>query len=147
RDQLLISAQEVIANKVLPAYRKLKVFITEEYLPKCRAEIGVTSLPEGEEFYQACLNFHTSTNLTAKEVHAIGLKEVQRIEVEAEMTASEIGLGGMSIANISVLLRAAPSQKFSSTQEVQKAFEDAAHKDIYPLLSKLLHHMPSPNVT
>ncbi|CAL4069969.1 unnamed protein product, partial [Meganyctiphanes norvegica] len=147
RAQLLISAQQVIENKVLPAYRKLKVFIMEEYLPKCRAEIGVTSLPEGQEFYQACLNFHTSTNLTTQEVHDIGLKEVQRIEAEAKMTASEIGLGGMSIANISVALRSVPSQKFSSTQEVQKAFEDAAHKDIYPLLSNLFHHMPSPNVT
>ncbi|CAL4128286.1 unnamed protein product [Meganyctiphanes norvegica] len=139
-------AKELIENKVLPAYRKLKVFIMEEYLPNCRAEIGVSSLPEGREFYQACLNFHTSTNLTANDIHDIGHNEVLRIEAEAMETASEIGLGGKSITEISAALRADPSQKYSSTEEVQKAFEDAAHKDIFPLLSKYFHHMPPPNV-
>ena len=59
-------------------------------------------------------------------------------------TAAEVGYVGMSIAEISKALQAEPSQMFSSTQEVKKAFEDASVKDIYPLLSNLFHHMPPP---
>lgn len=55
-----------------------------EYLPATRSEEAVTSLPGGEEYYRACLKFHTSTNLTPQEIHTLGMTEVARIEEEVQ---------------------------------------------------------------
>ena len=55
-----------------------------QYLPATRAEVGASSLPGGKDYYQACLKFHTSTNLTPQEVHNLGLKEVARVEEEVQ---------------------------------------------------------------
>ena len=46
----------------------------------CRTDIGVSCLPDGKSFYQQCLHYHTSTELTAQQIHDIGLLEVQRIK-------------------------------------------------------------------
>ena len=49
-------------------------------MTKLRAEPSVSSLPDGSLFYQAVLNYHTSTNLTAQNIHTLGVTEVHRIQ-------------------------------------------------------------------
>ena len=72
----------MIVTLVQPAFRKLGDFIKEVYLGRTREYVGVWNLPNGPEFYQQCLKFHTSTNLTAGEIHEMGIQEVKRIEQE-----------------------------------------------------------------
>ena len=48
-------------------------------MPHTRPGLGIGSLRNGAENYQACLYFHTSVNFTAEEIHEIGKKEVARI--------------------------------------------------------------------
>ena len=48
-------------------------------MPRTRAEEGVSSLEGGAEFYQECLKWHTSTDMTAQQIHQKGLDEVNRI--------------------------------------------------------------------
>lgn len=55
-----------------------------QYLPATRPEVGVSSLPGGKDYYQACLKFFTNTNLSPQEVHSLGLKEVARVEKEVQ---------------------------------------------------------------
>ena len=45
-----------------------------------RPDIGVGSFDDGQDYYQACLRFHLSSNMTAAEVRDIGLSEVKRIK-------------------------------------------------------------------
>lgn len=78
--EIRIKARKAIEECVQPAMMKLQKFIQDEY--KTREEIAATSLPNGVEFYRQCIKFHTSTDLTAQEIHDIGLKEVDRIETE-----------------------------------------------------------------
>ena len=63
---LQIKAVHAINSSVIPGFRQLREFLAAEYLPVTRAGVGVSSLPGGERFYSACLQFHTSTNLTAQ---------------------------------------------------------------------------------
>lgn len=55
-------------------------FFEAEYLPSALETAGCGALPNGAEIYAQCLKFHTTTNLTPDEVHAIGLEEVAKIE-------------------------------------------------------------------
>jgi len=58
--------------------------VSKEYMTSCRPREGIDSIPGGAEFYQQCLKWHTSLDITPDEVHAIGLAEVARIRKEME---------------------------------------------------------------
>lgn len=48
-------------------------------MPEARPGLGISTLPNGTENYAACLHFHTSTRMTAEEIHKVGIEEVERI--------------------------------------------------------------------
>ncbi len=80
-----------LKSAVTPAYARLLHFLEKEYLPSGRAEPGIWSLKDGEARYRYAIRHHTTSNLDAKTIHEIGLKEVARIETE--MTAIGASLG------------------------------------------------------
>jgi len=53
-------------------------------MKSCRPREGIDSIPGGAEFYQQCLKWHTSLDVTPDEVHEIGLAEMARIRKEME---------------------------------------------------------------
>lgn len=75
-------ARGAIANGIIPAYRRLAEFLRTEYLPKCRETFGISQGVDGPEAYDFALRAHTTTKLTAPEIHAIGIQEVARIRGE-----------------------------------------------------------------
>jgi uncharacterized protein (DUF885 family) len=87
-------ATTVIRDIVAPAYQRLLTFIRGEYLPKANTTLAATAMPDGEAYYQAMIEKFTTLNLTAKEIHEIGLKEVARIEAEMEATKVQAGFKG-----------------------------------------------------
>jgi len=74
-------AQKAIVQGVIPAFRELHSFM-ERYIPKCRDSIGSSQGVDGVAAYEHQLRVHTTTSLTAKEIHEIGVAEVVRIEAE-----------------------------------------------------------------
>ena len=68
-------------------------------------EIGSSSLPNGQEFYQQCLKFHTSTNMTPMEIHELGLKEVNRIEKEMKLIVEELGFDNLTLRQFTDMVR------------------------------------------
>jgi uncharacterized protein (DUF885 family) len=97
----------VIRDVVAPAYQKLLTFIRTEYLTKARTNLAATSMPDGEAYYQAMIEKFTTLNLTAKEIHDIGLKEVARIEAEMKTVKDRAGFKG-SMAEFFEFLRTDP---------------------------------------
>lgn len=75
-------AREVILERIVPAYERLADFLEEEYLPACRESIGAAQGVDGVEHYNFELAGHTTTELTAEQIHQIGLDEVARIREE-----------------------------------------------------------------
>lgn len=72
----------VLKNDVFLAYENLYMFFTEHYLPNCRETIACADFPNGNDYYQYLIKSYTTTELKAREIHNIGLKEVQRIKDE-----------------------------------------------------------------
>lgn len=62
------------------AFQSFYNFFVSEYSPFLREDPAISALPNGIEIYRLCLRWHTTTNLTPEEVHAIGLREVAAIE-------------------------------------------------------------------
>lgn len=94
KDSVLEAAEEAISEKVIPQFRRIKKFFESEYLPATRQSLGVSEIPGGEEYYQNRLNYYTTLDLSAKEIHQKGLGEVARIKSEMEKIIEEIGFEG-----------------------------------------------------
>ena len=94
RTRLGEAGKRAVAESFIPAMKKFDAFIKETYLPAARKEIGAASLPNGADYYQYCIRRHTTTNLTAKEIHDIGLKEVARIRKEMEGIIQKVSFKG-----------------------------------------------------
>ena len=105
--RLQAEAKSVISGQVAPAYAELLTFIRDEYLPKARTEIGASTLPDGNAYYQAMIEKFTTLKLTPEEIHQIGLGEVARIRAEMEATKEEAGFDG-SLAEFMHFLRTDP---------------------------------------
>lgn len=89
---LMRRARAAISDSVMPAYRDLLAFYTEEYAPNCRDGLpGVSETPGGGDYYAYRVKSFTTTELTPDEVHQLGLSEVARIRAEMEEVAREAG--------------------------------------------------------
>ncbi|MDT0651003.1 DUF885 domain-containing protein [Autumnicola edwardsiae] len=91
--QLIADAETALLDEVKPAYTELIAFL-ENQQKRATAEAGVWKFPKGEEFYNNVLKRTTTTNLTAEEIHEIGLNEVARIHREMEGIMKEIEFEG-----------------------------------------------------
>ena len=94
KDSVLKAAEKAISEKVVPQFRRIKEFFESEYLPAARESIGVSEIPGGREYYQNRLNYYTTLDLSAEEIHQLGLQEVARINSEMKKIISEVGFDG-----------------------------------------------------
>jgi len=82
---------DAIRGSVLPAYRKFAKFVKDDYAPHGRSEVGMWALPDGIHRYNVRIRQSTTTNLTADQIHEIGVREVARIEGELLQVAKRLG--------------------------------------------------------
>ncbi len=80
---LLVSFNRDGIGPLRSELESLLVFVRDEYLPGCRATIGISGLPRGGEYYQHLLHVQADTIRTPQELHDLGRSEVQRLEAEA----------------------------------------------------------------
>jgi uncharacterized protein (DUF885 family) len=80
-----------LRDSVLPAYTKFTAFVRDEYAPHGRTEIGTWALPDGAARYAFAVRRSTTTNMTPDEIHALGLREVARIEADQLVIAKSLG--------------------------------------------------------
>jgi uncharacterized protein (DUF885 family) len=128
RDRLAQEYQNVIETKLRPKYTELKQFLVAEYLPVCRTTSGIGALPNGAATYNYLIKLHTTTNLTADEIHELGKREVERILVEMEEAKNQIGFKG-DIKAFLEYIRTSPEQMpFQDPQEVIANFNQIKEK-------------------
>ena len=137
---LQAEAREVIAGAIVPAYRGFATFFEEEYLPAGRATIAAAELPDGKAYYDFLAGYFTTTDLTADEIHQIGLGEVARIRAEMEQVKAEVGFDG-TLAEFFTHLRTDP-KFFHETPEDLLAAYRALSKRIDPELVKVFETIP-----
>jgi uncharacterized protein (DUF885 family) len=91
KEEVALATEKLIKTKVYPAYLKMKNLLVK-WLEVAKENNGVWALPDGEAYYDYLLEKHTTTQLTADEVHQIGLSEVAKIEKEMRGYFSEAGI-------------------------------------------------------
>jgi uncharacterized protein (DUF885 family) len=94
RERLTAAYTAAIEQKLVPAYRDLRDFISEDYLPSARETHGMNALPGGPERYAFLVRQTTTTDLTPEDIHAIGLSEVARIHGEMQAVMQQVGFEG-----------------------------------------------------
>jgi uncharacterized protein (DUF885 family) len=93
-EQLKQDALTAIDDQVMPAYDDYFTFMVTEYLPNARESIGASELPNGDDFYQNRIKHYTTLDMTADEIHKIGLQEVARIRGEMLKAIEATGFDG-----------------------------------------------------
>jgi len=83
-----------IETRLMPVYHKLYTFIEQEYLPRTRESVGMSGLPDGEQWYAYLVRDITTTDLSPEQIHQIGLDEVARIQGEMAKVMEQVGFKG-----------------------------------------------------
>jgi len=140
RARLAGLARGVIADSIIPSYRRLAAFFKNEYLPACPEEVGLCHLPQGKEWYAFAARRSTTTRLTPEEIHAIGLREIEGIRADMEKVRKEVGFDG-SLAKFFDHLRTDPKFLPKSRAEILTAYR-ALSREIDPRLVRLFRTLP-----
>lgn len=94
KKQLAEAYSKMVSEKIVPAYKSLHGFMAGEYLNAGRNSTGIADTPNGEAFYKHQIKLYTTTEMTADEIHQLGLSEVARISSEMEKVKEQIGFKG-----------------------------------------------------
>lgn len=132
---------EKINTQVIPAYQSLHDFMANEYLAAGRSSTGIDNIPNGEAFYKHQIKLYTTTNMTADEIHELGLSEVARILSEMEQVKDQVGFKGDIKAFFDHVRKNKAMMPYTEPQEIIDNF-NAIHERMKPQLSKLFDLKP-----
>lgn len=128
RNSLKKKYSEMIDNKLRPKYVELKKFLVEEYLPNTRQTAGLVDLPFGKETYDYLIRLHTTSNLSADQIHELGKIEVKRILLEMEEAKNAIGFEGDIKAFFEYIRNSPEQMPFKKPEEVIDNFNSIKEK-------------------
>ena len=140
RARLTKAAVAAYANGLKPAFGRLYEFLLKTYLPACRTTIGASALPKGNELYAYNVRWHTTTGKTAREIHDIGLSEVERIRGEMDAIIRKVGFKG-SFEDFKNFLRTDPRFFYTDAGALVSGYRDIA-KRADPELARLFRTLP-----
>jgi uncharacterized protein (DUF885 family) len=140
-DQKRLRDQGIAAIRegVLPAYVKFTAFVHDEYAPKGLTELGMWALPDGEARYRFAIRHLTTTDLTAEQIHELGLKQIDEIEKQMLEIAHEQGFKDLATFNEHIK----NDRKFYATSGQQVLDLYAGYvRNMEPELPKLFGRLP-----
>jgi uncharacterized protein (DUF885 family) len=112
---------DAIGKEVQPAYLRFARFLEVSYIPAGREQPGISSLPDGAKYYQFLIRRTTTTNLTADQIHQIGLDEVKRDK--AEMLAIAQKFGFQDLKSFDASLKTNPKMHPASREALIAAYK------------------------
>ncbi|MCH1920918.1 DUF885 family protein [Shewanella sp. A3A] len=80
KTELQQAGLKAISEAVIPAHKLVLDFLRDEYIPHGSESLAAYDLPDGKAFYQSQINTYTTLDLSAEQIHQIGLDEVARIK-------------------------------------------------------------------
>ena len=130
RATLVALALDEVRDRVIPAFARVCAMLNAQ-LPVSGDDAGAWRLPSGEAFYACELAAATGSSLSAEEVHAIGLREVARLEAEMDEVLRELGYSEGSIdarverVNETLQLPADPDPREQILRDLAAIVDDA----------------------
>ena len=140
QDRLSRQANAIVDAQVIPALRKFRTYVADQYIPRTTKSIARSALPNGKDWYAAEVRQETTTAMAPEEIHAIGLVEVKRLRGEMDSIIRKSGFQGTSTAFVE-FLRTDPRFYFTRAEDMMAAFRDLC-KRIDPELPRLFGRLP-----
>ena len=140
QERLRADAIDAYTQAFLPAWRKLRDYVSGTYLPSTRDTVGLVQAPSGPAMYAFQVRKMTTTNYTPEQIHDIGLKEVARIQSEMAKIREQLNFSGTPEEFSDQVLNA-PRFRFHSEAEILMHGRDIA-KRIDPELPRLFKVLP-----
>jgi uncharacterized protein (DUF885 family) len=136
---------DAVNNEVLPAYQQFSAFIGTQYAPHGRMTLTVASLPGGKERYLNDIRSRTTIGtLSPAQIHAIGLKEIDRIEGEMLVIAKKEGFA--DVAGFRESLKTNKKYIPTSSEQILDDFRRYIAQ-MQPKLPELFGYIPGSPVT
>ena len=135
------SFTKVISEQVIPAYKSLHQFMSTQYLEAGRTTSGIEAVPNGKAYYAHQIKRYTTTNMTAAEIHQLGLNEVARILSEMEKVKVEVGYTDDLKSFFNYVRNNKDLMPFTKPQQVLDNFK-AIHNRMKPQIEKLFDLKP-----
>ena len=133
-------ARAAIAGGVLPALRRLRAFLVDEYLPAAPSEVGLAHVPGGEAIYAYLARVNTTTSMEPQAIHELGLREVARIRKAMTSVAPRTGYSG-SLGDVFAQMRSDPANYHRTADDLLIAYRALA-KRIDPELVRFFRVLP-----
>lgn len=141
RTRLTGEYRTMIGERLIPAYRRLRDYIANEYLPACRDSVSRAALPDGEAWYAFNARSQTTTELSPAQIHQIGLDEVARIQGQMRQVMQEVGFKG-ELADFFKFVKTDKRFEFDSEQALLDSYNalrarvEAGVPNLFSLLPK-----------
>ncbi len=138
-DGLIKAVRSALINDFAPGYDDLIAFMTDDLENTREEALGVHALPEGDEFYKYRLKSITTTDMTADQIHQLGLDEVKRIRGEMEVIKEKDGFKGTLQEYFAYIRDSKDDAKFyyDNTDEGRQGYIDDATAAIENLKKEL----------
>lgn len=141
KKQLTENYTATIELKVIPALEKLSSYLKKEYIEAGRTSSGIDMIPAGKEYYNYLIKDYTTTDMTADEIHNLGLKEVKRISAEMIKVKEQVGFNGTLKEFFEEVRNNKKLMPFKKPEQVIANFK-AIHETMKPNLNKLFDLKP-----
>ena len=138
-DSLIKAVRTALINDFAPGYDDLIAFMADDLKNTSEEALGVHALPEGDEFYKYRLKSITTTDMTADQIHQLGLDEVKRIRGEMEVIKKKDGFKGTLQEYFAYIRDSKDDEKFyyDNTDEGRQGYIDDATAAIENLKKEL----------
>jgi uncharacterized protein (DUF885 family) len=123
RERLTAAYTAAIRDRVTPAFVRLRDFVRDEYLPRTRGTVAWSALPDGQAWYAFYAQEHTTTTMTAEEIHQLGLSEVKRILGEMDQVRQAVGFKG-DLEAFFTFLETDPQFYFTDGADLLQGYRD-----------------------
>ncbi len=141
QDQLTKAYTKILTKKLIPSFKAMASFLATDYLKAGLESSGISAIPEGEAYYKHAIKNYTTTNMTADEIHQLGLKEVARILSEMDKVKQQVGFEGDLKAFFNFVRNNKELMPYTKPEEIIKNF-NAIHDKMKPQLEKLFGNKP-----
>lgn len=143
QEKVLLSEayRTMVAEKIIPAYQSLHDFMKSKYLEAGRETSGIDAVPNGNVYYNYLIKANTTTEMTADEIHELGLSEVARIAGEMEKVKEQVGFKGSLKEFFDHVRSNKELMPFTEPQQVIDNYY-AIHERMKPQLEKLFGMKP-----
>ncbi len=121
--EYLAEAREILAGEVMAAYEEVRFWLEQDIENAAPESQGVWALPDGENYYNQRLALMTTLDLTADEIHNIGLSEVERLQAEMEAVKEQTGFEG-TLQEFFVFVREDEQFYYPDTDEGRQDYLD-----------------------